>query len=526
MKKNIKILSLAIILAFGTTACEKALDINDNPNSPTSSTPELVLPQAMVGTAALVPQFNTYGSRLVGYYATSGGVSGWGDMITYDFSTANFTGLWSNSYNILNDLQYVVVNTKDNEDYQAFYHAAEILKAFNFANLVDTYNDIPYTEALQGTAFLTPKYDKGDAIYVDLAKKLDQAIAFFKAQTTLPTNFAPSDVIFNGNSQSWAKFANTLKLKLVIRAGAKANFENRNIDAIGIITDDVIVNPGYSKTDGKQNPMWNTWAYNASGAAVGTWGTQFIPTHYIMAFYDGSKLTDPNRANLVFSNGISTNKNQLGNTTNAPTGVSPSAWVQRPATGSISATNYKGTGVIKGPQAGQPLMLLAEGNFLAAEGVISGLLNGSSEAFFNSGIKASYLYLNKNESDALESGVNADAYLTKYLADNSLNYLANYSLATNDELRKEAIVTQKYIALNFLFGHEAWNEYRRTHYPKIVGANNAANAKTTFVSTESASTAPDKLPTRLLYPNTEFSYNSGNVPAQINKYSTKIFWAK
>lgn len=526
MKNGIKILSIVLALSTGFVSCEKALNINDNPNSPTSSTPELVLPQAMVGTAALVPQFNTYGGRLVGYYATSGGVSGWGDMITYDFSTANFAALWSNSYNILNDLQYIVDNTKENEDYKVFYHVAQILKAYNFANLVDTYNDIPYTEALQGTKILTPKYDKGSDIYVDLAKQLDEAIAFFKTTTTLPSNFAPTDVIFDGNGEKWAKFANTLKLKLVIRAGSNANFANKTIDAIGVIADDVIVNPGYSKTDGKQNPMWNTWAYAASGTAVGTWGTQFIPTPYVMAFYDGSKLTDATRANLVYTNGITTNKNQLGVTTGAPTGVTPSAWVQKPASGTISATNYKGTGVIKGPQAGQPLMLLAEGKFLQAEAIVEGLMTGDAKVTFEEGIKASYLYLMKNESDAVESGANAASYLTKYLADNSLQYLANFGLATTKEQKIEAIITQKYIAINFLFGHEGWNEYRRTHYPLISGTNTVANAKTTFVSTTSSSTAPDKLPTRLLYPNTEFSYNAGNVPSDINKYSSKIFWAK
>jgi hypothetical protein len=34
------------------------------------------------------------------------------------------------------------------------------------------------------------------------------------------------------------------------------------------------------------------------------------------------------------------------------------------------------------------------------------------------------------------------------------------------------------------------------------------------------------LPTRLLYPSTEFTYNAANVPGNIDKYSTKIFWAK
>ncbi|HBW82151.1 MAG TPA: hypothetical protein DEF78_21460 [Sphingobacterium sp.] len=62
-------------------------------------------------------------------------------------------------------------------------------------------------------------------------------------------------MIFKGDNTSWAKFANTLKLRLVLRAGSKAAFANKTIDPIGVITDDVIVQPGFTKIAGKQNPM-------------------------------------------------------------------------------------------------------------------------------------------------------------------------------------------------------------------------------------------------------------------------------
>ncbi|KKX47845.1 MULTISPECIES: SusD/RagB family nutrient-binding outer membrane lipoprotein [Sphingobacterium] len=524
MNNKIKYLSIGLSALLVFSSCEKALNINENPNSPTKSTPELVLPQAMVATALSVPAYNTYGSRLVGYYATSGGVSGWGDMITYDFSTGFMTGLWSTPYNTLTDLQYVIDNAGDSK--VVYAQAAEVLKVYNFANLVDTYNDVPYTEALKGSAILTPKYDKAADIYVDLAKKLDAAIAFFKTATA-DNAFTGSDVIFKGNMTSWAKFANTLKLRLILRAGDKASFANKTIDAIGVIEGDVIVQPTFTKIAGKQNPMWNTWAYGADNAAVGTWGTQFIPTPYVMAFYDGFKISDSERASLVFANGTSTNKNQLGNTDNPPAGIAPSAWVMRPVSGTISATNYRGLGVIKGPGAGQPLMLAAEAQFLAAEGVVKGLVSGlSAETYFENGIKASYNYLYKNEADAAtKTAGDANAYLTTYKTENSTSNLVNFNLATTESQKLEAIITQKYIALNFLFGHETWNEYRRTGYPSISGINNTANSRTTFVSIASRATSPDKLPTRILYPNTEFSYNAANVPS-VDKYSSKIFWAK
>src|SRR5690606_11370812 len=104
--------------------------------------------------------------------------------------------------------------------------------------------------------------------------------------------------------------------------------------------------------------------------------------------------------------------------------------------------------------------------------------------------------------------------------------LVNFDACTTDEERLEAIVTQQYIAYNMIQGHQAWFEYQRTGYPRNVMPNTLANNKVCFSSFVSEATAADKLPTRVLYPESEFSYNSGNVPTGVDKYTSKIFWAK
>jgi hypothetical protein len=94
-------------------------------------------------------------------------------------------------------------------------------------------------------------------------------------------------------------------------------------------------------------------------------------------------------------------------------------------------------------------------------------------------------------------------------------------LATSSDQKLEAIITQKYIALNYIHSHEAWSEFRRTTYPKISGTD----AKTTFVSIRSQSTHSDKLPVRLLYPSAEINLNP-NTPKLTNAFSDPIFWDK
>jgi hypothetical protein len=110
----------------------------------------------------------------------------------------------------------------------------------------------------------------------------------------------------------------------------------------------------------------------------------------------------------------------------------------------------------------------------------------------------------------------------KYNEANSSNYFVNFDLATTTEKQIEAIITQKYIALNFVHSHEGWNEYRRTGYPAISGTG----ATSTFASIVSQSTRADRLPSRILYPATEIAYNGANVPQGINSFTSLIFWAK
>jgi hypothetical protein len=178
MKKSILIIATGLIVLG--SSCKKYLDINQNPNIATSGTPEVVLPQALVYTASNTSTFNNYGSQLVGYSVNAGGYGGFGASVTYNFSNATFAGLWTSTYDLLEDFQYIINQTDTLPDYGYFNAAAKIMKALNYQILVDTYNDVPYTAALKGINNLTPKYDKAEDIYQDLAKVLDTAIATIK----------------------------------------------------------------------------------------------------------------------------------------------------------------------------------------------------------------------------------------------------------------------------------------------------------------------------------------------------------
>ena len=521
MKKiNIYIL-LALFTVVSTTSCKKFLDINENPNSPTVSTPELVLPQAIVRSASLIVSFNTYGARLVGYQANAGGVSGWGAFVSYDYTTSDFGSLFESTYKANEDLELVAQLSSKDADHNNFIAAARVMQAFNYQTLVDTYNDVPYFDALKGIGTLQPKYDKATDIYKALADSLDAAITTFKATPT-STAFKNSDPLFKGDVTSWIKFANTIKLRLIVRAGSKVTFTNTSFDPAGFITADAMVNPGYTKIEGKQNPTWNAWAYTAANAAA-SGASQRIPTPFTLSFYDGTRMDDTKRATLVFKNGLAVPKNQLGYQENdAMKGLAPSVWF----IGTDDKT-YTKIGILKGPDAPQPIMLASESFFLQAQANVRGIAGvaGTAKGNFRSGIFHSFNYLEKDNTGAIPTGRDAKADTANYYSLNITNRLVNFDLATTPEQQIEAILNQQYVAYNQLFAHQTWFEYIRTGYPVSSGAVTRDNAKKTMVSLVSMSTAPDNLPTRILYPASEFKYNDKNIP-EVNKFSSKIFYAR
>ena len=129
------------------------------------------------------------------------------------------------------------------------------MTVFDYQQLVDNYNNVPYSQALQGTKKSNPAYDNGSAIYDDLLKQLDAAIALIQGAPTTDANPGVADIMYGGNMTNWLKFANTLKLRLALRqsnVAAKTAALKAAVAAtasLGYIDASIsaLVNPGYTK---------------------------------------------------------------------------------------------------------------------------------------------------------------------------------------------------------------------------------------------------------------------------------------
>ena len=505
------------------TSCKKYFDINANPNSAASVnvTPQLLLPGALNTTAGNLNSYNTMGAQIGGSMANAGGYGGFGTAFTYQYGSGDQNGTWGTAYDNLEDYQTILDMTAKDPLMANFNAAATIMKALNFALLVDTYNDIPYSQALKGSELLSPVYDKAQDVYKDLADQLDKAIATVNGAPADAKALGASDILFKGDMGNWKKFANTIKLRLLVRGNGKVTFSNSTFSADGFLTTDALINPGYVRDNGKQNPKFATWAFNYAGT---TGNKSWMPSTWIMSFYNGVKLSDQGRGAAIYYKFPSTSTNQLGN---EGLGIDPAPdgnfWY--PAVNRNGASAGDTTGVLKGSNAGMPVITAAESYFLQAEAVLKGILTtGDVKALFENGVTASFKYIYSKPDGSFSGNPADDADKYMHIQNTGL-YLADFAAATTPDQKLEAIITQKYIALNMVNNNESWNDYRRTAYPKLVNSP-SAKATETFASKVSESSRADRLPSRVLYPTSEGSYNTANVPKGVSPFTSLIFWAK
>ena len=217
---NKKILTLLVSLVLFGSSCSDFLNVNEkNPNNASAVPPKLLLPAVLNNMASLMntPGNFDYIYLWHGLWSISSGYSQPTNLVQYNILNSSYQGVYNNTYIYGQNLTEIEKAATDPKD--AYYLAtAMILKAYAFQNLVDIWGDVPYSEAFKtNEGILKPKFDKQQAIYEDLILKLDAAIKLIQnapaAANAVP---ASSDILYKGNMALWAKFANTIKLRMLV----------------------------------------------------------------------------------------------------------------------------------------------------------------------------------------------------------------------------------------------------------------------------------------------------------------------
>jgi len=514
MKKSIILIFIAGLLFGG---CKKYLDVNQNVNQPTTVTPSVVLSSALAGSGANLAQDYLNLPRWMGYWSRSGNYVPDVQTETYNIPNNYTDPEWTRIYNTLNSYHYI--GTIAAEQHLPFYAGvSKVMSAFHFSTLVDIYNNVPYSDAFNVATAVQPKYDDAQTIYNQLVVQIDSAIHLFDAakdyystaaSVTLTTD-DQYDILFGSGGSSdpgvasarmdkWVQFANTLKLKLLIhqsQVSAQAQFIKSEIDSInangrGFIGAgaSALVNPGYQNSTNKINPFYAN--FNTVTAAT-TNVSYFRANQYAIDFYN------------------TTNDPRIG-AFYAPVGTSYAGnFDGDPASVSNANTSAIGSGLLKGPSQNELILSDFESLFLQAEAVQRGWITTgpTAQSLFESAITQSFIYLYQDGTNTVPAGLDpvgdATALYTSGLND------ADWNASTN---KLEAIITQKWAALNGINWVEAWTDFRRLGIPNLP-----ISAAPTHVEPQ--------IPIRYLYPQTEYNTNGSNVPALGTnaQFTSKIFW--
>ena len=497
-------IALAVLLL--TAGCKKSfLDVNVNPNSAPTATPSFILTNAMNNTANIFVSPNEIGSYWSGQWTQSSSYILSPATFSYNFTNTDFN-YWDGFYDNLQDYQYVIDNAASTA--QLYYIGpAKVMKSYVFQALVDMYGSIPYTEALKGSSVLAPKFDDQKAVYEGLITTLDGAIADLKANT-IPGSYASADIIFGGNTNKWIRFANSLKLRILMhqsRITGRDAYITTEINKIvsegtGFITGEEVGSGGpslYLATAGKQNPIYDRWGYNANGATQGL-ARYPRPTKFLFDVLIASndtfrlkRIAYAKGGEKTSTPGISLNTEVLSNYVGVPFGVASGY--------TAPASSYIGPSLlVKGEYNRKVILLTAtEVQFALAEAkqrFPSVTLAGTAQSYYEEGVRQSFRVLGVANGTAL-----ANTLTTSGFQD------ADF-VASTDKLR--AIAIQKWLALCNFSGLEAWTEYRKSNLP---------------VTPQAATVTGTNRPLRFFYPNTELGSNA-NVPTGIDVFATRIFW--
>jgi hypothetical protein len=485
------LLSLSII----TVGCDDFLDVNESPNNPTISNPSLTLPVAQAYYADLNgTDMNYLGNYMVYNYSVPSNWSAQQNLLRYNITTTFYDEIFETSFNqVFKNLNFIANYEDDVIDYTAYKVIAKTLKGFQYQYLVDLYGDIPFSEAGLRGDNTSPKYDDAETVYKAIIDQLtDASTTALGLAGTIYEDPSTADIMFGGDMTTWAQFANTIKLRMLLRlsntgqdAYITGEISKINANGAGYITSDVNANPGYLNVADKQNPFYGAYGKNDGGQYTDA-NDYTCASDYAI---DYLVLTNDARYTRLYSEAHDGGYHGTEQITTLP------------GTGFTSDdVSHIGPGLLKDSTQDQPIMLVSESMFLQAEAMMRGYIAGgdaAAEVLYNSAIEESFTYL--GVPDAVNE---AQAYYGQAVK--------NVSWADSTD-KIEAIITQKWVALNGTNAIESWIELTRTGFPNTLPIPVESNGSR---------------PVRLLYPSSEIGRNSDNVPAQVqaDAFTSNPFW--
>jgi len=471
MKKIFNILTIGVVAVMSLTSCERDLtSLNDDPKHPSVLPSQNLLAIGLQQSSYYMftgsVNFNNYR-----FFTQQWAQTTYTDETTYNLVTRNqprnhFNRMYVYSINNYKTAKVNLENEANTPAIKANKLASlEISEIFVWENVVDTFGDVPYSEAFKpNEEVYSPKYDDAKQIYVSLLSRIDAAIATINESSEGYVD--GGDIVYSGDMTKWKHFANSIKLRLAMNLAD--------------------VDPALSKS--------------AAESAVASGVISSEDESYVFKF-DGGTFVNPNIDDLGARNDYVPSELVI-NTMNTNNDPRRATWFTQKDGAYVGGVfgelntfadfSHMSSSFNAG-NAPANLLSYVEVLFLKSEAAARGYsVGGTAATFYNDAILASMS----------ENGVStADA--ATYVAAHPYN-VANW---------KQSIGVEAWVAM-FNRGFAAWNFSRRLDYPVFV---NPANSQLTGV------------PVRMPYSDQEYVLNGPNVKAAATKIggdkaTTKLFW--
>lgn len=484
MKLYIKlkiIASMALVITMASACTEGFDDINTDP---TLLTEEMVQPETLFTHVLKNSIFETFTDGRIGefsgYYASqaSGNI----------FSVSDYTSPFDFYRKYVINLNEVMRLTADDPRKTDQNAMARIWKVWVYHLITDAYGDIPYFEAAQGikNVINQPEYNTQEEIYRDMLKELKEAEAQLGAQGD-QISFGNADILYQGDVDRWKAFANSLRLRLALRArfadpGLAAEHITEVIDAPLIDENSENASletlpPGASESTSNVNFIWTRELTATTPMFVGFAITDvLIPTDdprmpiFLTPALDGSGSYRGRPIQL-----LQEQKDPYGQDMVASVGP-----------------------LLKTQTYEIVILNAAEVYFLRAEAAFAGITGEDANGMYRSGIRTSMEQYNIAEPE-----------ISRFLSQDI------GTLSGTDEAQFEQIINQKYIS-TFFQHNQGWAEFRRTGYPEVWIGNDPG-------------ITGGQIPRRLTFPNDEYLKNEMNVREAAERMGgdelmTRVWW--
>ena len=410
-----------------------------------------------------------------GYFGQNNNWSGGYNNLTYYLIDSWISNSYRQAYSNILPLWQDVMQKSKEMNLPEVSALAQILKISAWHKATDMFGPIPYKEA--GKGLLVVPYDDQKTVYTTMLEELAEAIATLTDVAKKGDKVIPDfDAVYAGKADKWVIYANSLMLRLAMRcryadeAMAQKYAEKAVKQEYGVMTqmaDEAKMSTGAGLTFINNltvlSDQYNECRMGMSMLSyLGGYEDPRIAKYFTQTDFEDA-ITVANYGNYqAIPPGSDVKQNDKFKSFSRPnvTPTTPTYW-----------------------------MRASEVYFLRAEGKLYGWDMGSESdaSLYSKGIAMSF------EENGVDADVNAYMQTDKqplstyfYVSDGvSLFYLRPIPTSSTtqytgtQEEKFEKIMTQKWIAL-FPNGQEAWTEWRRTGYPKLLSnyRNNSGGSVT------------------------------------------------